>query len=40
MPKYYEQIIISNEVYKKFKYYGKNKREIEKYYNVDRLIME
>ena len=40
---YYEQIkglFITNEVYKKVKDYSKNKREVETYYNVGRVIIE
>ena len=40
---YYDQIkglLISNEVYKKVKYYSKNKSDVETYYNVGKLIIE
>ena len=40
---YYNEIkkeLIDNEVYKKIKDYSKNKYELERYYNVGKLLVE
>ncbi|MBQ7140198.1 MAG: hypothetical protein IJO32_01690 [Bacilli bacterium] len=40
---YYDEIkqeLISNEINKKIKDYGKNKYELQKYYNVGKLLLE
>ena len=40
---YYNEIkneLINNEIYKKVKYYSKNKNELTTYYNVGKLLIE
>ena len=40
---YYDEIkkeLINNEIYKQVKDYSKNKYELERYYNVGKLIVE